>query len=46
MEIERILIYSKDGSLLPLYPVTHGGIDFEISEYRRFLLWCIDKADA
>ena len=46
MEIVRILIYSKDGSLLPLYPVTQGCIDFEISEYRRFLLWCIDNADA
>ncbi len=44
MEILRILIYSKDDSLLPLYPCEEGSIGVDLEIYSRFLFWAVENS--
>lgn len=46
MEILNIRIYSKDGSMIEMYPCSDGCLYFDIKPYQRFLSWAVENADS
>jgi len=46
MEILNIRIYSKNKSLIEMYPCHEGCFGFDIEPYQRFLAWAIENADS